>query len=288
MVTGSWPDLATVSPRITSLVSDTVPSGPTTCRWLTTVEREKDEDTAVASSRGFFRMPRRAESVRESPLLAMLSCFSMRDLSAEDDDDLESSASFFLVELSVATSLPVPFWAASNENLGASVGGDSWIEVVDRKESVLSRTADASLSAMATASRPSCSSWMKLSRSLARGFWRGVAGWDTAELSRACCSCRWTRSRRGGELGPFTPLVTLEAVLEVVELLLILRARRPPNRGRPDESQMSEVRVVELVDDVLVDSTVASASDSVRFVLVRRSALRPNKGRPRSSVGPTP
>lgn len=34
------PPLSAHSPRITSLVSDTVPSGATTWRWLTTVERE--------------------------------------------------------------------------------------------------------------------------------------------------------------------------------------------------------------------------------------------------------
>lgn len=183
MVTGSWPGLATVSPRITSLVSDTVPSEPTTWRWLTTVDREYEEvEEVAASSRGFLRMPRREESRNES---------------------------------------------------------------------------------------------------------------------RACCSCRCTRSRRGGEpeLGAAAGAVLLVVVLEV--LLLILRARRPPNRGRPEESVMSAVRGRDAAVDVelervvevvvcLVDSTAESVSGSVRFVLVRRSALSPNSGRPRSSVGPTP
>lgn len=80
-------------------------------------------------------------------------------------------------------------------------------------------------------------------------------------------------------------------LLVVVAVLFSLRARRPPNSGRPDESVMSAARGLDAAGDAaacLGGSAAGSASGSVRLVLVRRRALSPNSGLPLSSVGPTP
>lgn len=132
-------------------------------------------------------------STRYEPLVAMLSCFSMRDLRAVDDSDRGSSDSFFFpVSISAFAACSV-LALLSNENFcnnfcEPALLGESWMEEVERKESVLSRTVAAAAATSSTAglagplAEPASSSWIKLSRSLARGFCSGAAC-DAAELS---------------------------------------------------------------------------------------------------------
>lgn len=99
----------------------------------------------------------------------------MRDFSADDDDDLDSSEYFFFEISEVSTEPGILLFSEDepNENLRLSVIGDNTMEDVERKESVLSKT-DVVSASFSTVSL--VSSWTKLFRSLVRGF---CTDWDT-------------------------------------------------------------------------------------------------------------